>query len=264
MLKLPIEVEGPPPAATPRPDEAHPNSNVVTPNTRSSRNGAGSHFGWDALERCVHCWSDGGVCDRKLSYLEGATRVRDSLGRESVYHHDNALVDRSVDAYGEVRQVTRGAGRRIEGERDELGQCVRKRYDARGNLIELCAADGASWRFEYDRRDRLLQAVDFEAFLPLLASAYCPDKGRPPLDPVVLLKFEVLARHYRYSDREVMAALIAHPPARFIYVACGLPAFLTQASELLEHGFRLERLSAFGLFPFTEHVEVLASFAPAS
>jgi transposase len=53
---------------------------------------------------------------------------------------------------------------------------------------------------------RLLQAVDFQAFLPLLAPAYSPILGRRPLDPVVLLKLELLARHYDYSDREVIVA----------------------------------------------------------
>ena len=53
---------------------------------------------------------------------------------------------------------------------------------------------------------RLPQVIDFESFQPLLASAYSPDQGRRPLDPVVLLKFEVLAYHYRLSDREVMAS----------------------------------------------------------
>jgi transposase len=53
---------------------------------------------------------------------------------------------------------------------------------------------------------RLLQAVDFERFRPLLTSAYSPDQGRPPLDPVVLLKLELLARHYKLSDREVIGA----------------------------------------------------------
>lgn len=53
---------------------------------------------------------------------------------------------------------------------------------------------------------RLPQAVDFEALRPLLTAAYCQDQGRRPLDPVILLKFEVLARQYRLSDREVMAA----------------------------------------------------------
>jgi transposase len=51
---------------------------------------------------------------------------------------------------------------------------------------------------------RLLQLVDFERFRPVLASAYCPDDGRPPLDPVFMLKLELLARHYGLSDRELM------------------------------------------------------------
>jgi hypothetical protein len=52
---------------------------------------------------------------------------------------------------------------------------------------------------------RLLQAVDFPSFLPLLATAYSPDQGRRPLDPLVLVKLEVLARPYKLSDREVLA-----------------------------------------------------------
>ena len=52
---------------------------------------------------------------------------------------------------------------------------------------------------------RLLQAIDFEAFRPLLEAAYT-GFGRPPLDSVFLLKLELLARQYRLSDREVIAA----------------------------------------------------------
>jgi transposase len=51
---------------------------------------------------------------------------------------------------------------------------------------------------------QLMQIVDFERFGPVLATAYCPDDGRPPLDPVFMLKLELLARHYRLSDRELM------------------------------------------------------------
>src|ERR1700737_2042770 len=60
---------------------------------------------------------------------------------------------------------------------------------------------------------RLLQAVDFESFRPLLSSGYSQEQGRPPLDPVVVFKLEVLARQYKLSDREVMQAVrfnIAH------------------------------------------------------
>jgi transposase len=52
---------------------------------------------------------------------------------------------------------------------------------------------------------RLLHTVDFEQFRPLLESAY-EGFGRPPLDCLFMLKLELLARHYRLSDREVITA----------------------------------------------------------
>jgi 23S rRNA (uracil1939-C5)-methyltransferase len=61
-------------------------------------------------------------------------------------------------------------------------------------------------------------------------------------------------------DRELVEALATHRPERFVYVSCGLPSFLAQADELVTRGLSLERLDVFGLFPFTEHVEVVASF----
>lgn len=52
---------------------------------------------------------------------------------------------------------------------------------------------------------RRLSVIDFEAFRPILESAY-KKFGRPPLDCIFLLKLELLGRQYGYSDREVMAA----------------------------------------------------------
>lgn len=52
---------------------------------------------------------------------------------------------------------------------------------------------------------RLLESVDFEPFRPLLESAYC-SFGRPPVDCILMLKLELLARQYRLSDREVISA----------------------------------------------------------
>ena len=50
---------------------------------------------------------------------------------------------------------------------------------------------------------RRLLLIDFEAFRPILEGAY-KGFGRPPLDSVFMLKLELLARHYRLSDREVI------------------------------------------------------------
>lgn len=46
--------------------------------------------------------------------------------------------------------------------------------------------------------------IDFERFRPSLLEHYCPDRGRPPLDPVMMLKLDLLSMHYRWSDRELM------------------------------------------------------------
>jgi tRNA/tmRNA/rRNA uracil-C5-methylase (TrmA/RlmC/RlmD family) len=58
---------------------------------------------------------------------------------------------------------------------------------------------------------------------------------------------------------EVVAGLLAARPDRLIYVSCGFEAF-EQEALALESAFRLEAVVAYGLFPFTDHVETLALF----
>jgi len=65
----------------------------------------------------------------------------------------------------------------------------------------------------------------------------------------------------RGLDAALLAALCATPPARLVYVSCGLPAFLREARELLAAtDLRLRALEIYALFPYTEHVETLALF----
>lgn len=65
-------------------------------------------------------------------------------------------------------------------------------------------------------------------------------------------------------DRSVREALVTTPPRRFVYIACGLPAFLDDARVLVESStFRLADIVCFDLFPYTEHVEVVARFERA-
>jgi hypothetical protein len=51
---------------------------------------------------------------------------------------------------------------------------------------------------------QVLAAVDFERFRPILLGHYDPKMGRPPLEPLLLLKLEFLQFEYGLSDREVM------------------------------------------------------------
>ena len=62
-------------------------------------------------------------------------------------------------------------------------------------------------------------------------------------------------------DRELLEHLCERPPARFVYVSCGLDSFLTDTARLTSRGqLRLRDLTAFNLMPFTEHVETVARF----
>jgi len=62
-------------------------------------------------------------------------------------------------------------------------------------------------------------------------------------------------------DAELTTALAEAPPARFIYVSCGLDSFLSDTERLLASGrLRLSALTAFNLIPFTDHVETVARF----
>jgi tRNA/tmRNA/rRNA uracil-C5-methylase (TrmA/RlmC/RlmD family) len=61
--------------------------------------------------------------------------------------------------------------------------------------------------------------------------------------------------------RGLRGALSARPPARLVYLSCGLESFLADARALAGTGpLRLARLEAWGFLPYTEHVEVLARF----
>lgn len=62
-------------------------------------------------------------------------------------------------------------------------------------------------------------------------------------------------------DAPLLDALCATPPERFIYLSCGLSAFLRDARHLLAQSpLRLQQLIPYALFPYTQHVETLALF----
>ena len=60
-------------------------------------------------------------------------------------------------------------------------------------------------------------------------------------------------------DGELKAYLRERPPARLLYVSCGLASLLADIAQLTATGtMRLAELTAFNLMPFTGHVEMVA------
>jgi tRNA/tmRNA/rRNA uracil-C5-methylase (TrmA/RlmC/RlmD family) len=62
----------------------------------------------------------------------------------------------------------------------------------------------------------------------------------------------------RGLDPGLCAALAEEPPARLIYVSCGLESFERDVERLLAPGhLRLSRLRPYALFPYTHHIETV-------
>jgi 23S rRNA (uracil1939-C5)-methyltransferase len=60
-------------------------------------------------------------------------------------------------------------------------------------------------------------------------------------------------------DEGLRRALIATPPPRLIYVACGIPALAADIERLVASGvWKVVGLQPFDLFPFTDHLEAVA------
>jgi tRNA/tmRNA/rRNA uracil-C5-methylase (TrmA/RlmC/RlmD family) len=81
--------------------------------------------------------------------------------------------------------------------------------------------------------------------------------------PVAPVDMVVLDPPREGARRTVVAAVAARGPRAVAYVACDPAALARDVAIFGEHGYVLERLRAFDLFPMTHHVECVALLVPA-
>jgi tRNA/tmRNA/rRNA uracil-C5-methylase (TrmA/RlmC/RlmD family) len=84
--------------------------------------------------------------------------------------------------------------------------------------------------------------------------------GMPP-EPVDLV---VLDPPRQGTRRTVVEAVVARRPRAVAYVACDPAALARDLATFAEHGYRLDRLRAFDLFPMTHHIECVALVVPTA
>lgn len=150
------------------------------------RNGLSFYFRFDGKDhnaRCVETWGDGGIYYRKLNYDldHNITRVLDSLGHVTTYHHNQVVPHRIVDPlnnittidYNEYSQViceTNPLGFKKVFEYDEYGNTtqitntdgavVAVSYDLNHNLTQVEDELGGKWQFRYNNHNRLVEEID--------------------------------------------------------------------------------------------------------
>jgi RHS repeat-associated protein len=103
---------------------------------------------------------DDGTGDR-FDYNGRTTRVRDRLGRETVYVH-NARQDITAvhDAEGNVTRNAFDAEGRPEGSTDTMGRSSSTIFDHRGNLALMVDAAGNATKVEYNALDLPVKLTD--------------------------------------------------------------------------------------------------------
>lgn len=124
-------------------------------------------------------------------------------------------------------------------------------------LVDRVGGDGRVVAIEGDERASAYSALNVPTaqvaagdVATVLASSY-PER----FDLVVLDPPREGAR------RPVVEAVAARSPRAVAYVACDPAALARDVAIFAEHGYRLERLRAFDLFPMTHHVECVALLA---
>ena len=63
---------------------------------------------------------------------------------------------------------------------------------------------------------------------------------------------------------DAVRAIVRVKPARVVYVSCDVATLARDARRLVDHGYAIDRVDAFDLFPNTPHVETVVVFVRTS
>jgi RHS repeat-associated protein len=151
------------------------------------RNGQQWYFVYDGKAngaKCIHTWGDGDIYNHKLTYLEGVTKVENSLGHITSYHLKGGLVSSKIDGNGEEWQYRYNKFNELEWETDPLGNQQSYTHDGWGNIststdpvggfnyteyynlkfplrpTEAMDAAGGKWKWAYDDLGNMVERIN--------------------------------------------------------------------------------------------------------
>ena len=129
-----------------------------------------------------------------------------------------------------------------------------------GSLAAL-AVDGAVIAVESDRAASAAAAANLADLANLTAVASRVDRWLAQTKPTA--DVVVLDPPRKGAGPAVVDGIAAAAPRRVVYVACEPSSLARDVARFAEHGYRLDRLRAFDIFPMTAHVECVASLVSA-
>lgn len=163
---------------------AYENHLLVKETWRNGMNWAFVYDGKSTGARCIHTWGDDNIYNHKLTYLEGCTKVENSLGDITTYYHKNGLPYIKIDGAGAEWKYRYNKYNELEWETDPLGNQQNYSHDEWGNVVtttdpgggftsteyynpkfpllptEAMDAGGGKWKWEYDEKGNVTEQVN--------------------------------------------------------------------------------------------------------
>lgn|GEM_PF-364064 len=111
--------------------------------------------------RVIHTWGDGGVLEGRLEYHDGYTRITNSVGAVTEYHHDeDNLIKKIVHPNGGVETYTHDEDKNVTSHTNVLNNTATYAYDENGWLSQTIEADGVVYTFAHNDIGKLTEAID--------------------------------------------------------------------------------------------------------
>ena len=226
------------------------------------------------------------VTDRSWRGLESVEAIRSATGeqllvetsRPGTMHLDGPSVLHE-QAAGRGFEVTGSGFWQVHpGAADVLTSAVLSALDPRPGerALDLYAGVGLFSAFLAERVGPEGSVVAVESDATAVADAARNVADLPQVDPVVS-RVEAALRRGEVGDRcdvvvldpprvgakrQVVEAVVGLGPRAVAYVACDPGALARDVAIFAEHGYRLEAVRAFDIFPMTQHVECVALLTP--
>jgi RHS repeat-associated protein len=123
---------------------------------KTDRNGQNFYWEYDAQQRCVHTWGDGGILEGFIEYHKGYNLVTNSVGETTTYYFDeNNLCVQETDHYGNHTYTEYTEDFDVYREIDEAGNITGYAYDERHRLKEQMDPDGSIIQYHYNEHNQV-------------------------------------------------------------------------------------------------------------
>ncbi|NSL88091.1 hypothetical protein ECE50_014685 [Chitinophaga sp. Mgbs1] len=130
---------------------------------KTDRNGISFHWEYDAQQRCIHTYGDGGIMEGFLEYhpREGFNRITNSQGHTTTYYYTpDFVVSKIKDPMGNDVCFTYTDAMELYRVTDPEGDSTGYTYDEKGNITSVVYPDGSERRSVYNENGQVILAAD--------------------------------------------------------------------------------------------------------